>query len=206
MTAATKKPRAAGFTKEVPEATPTPPATDPFARLKEPFPEAMHKQGKMDSEGHTGTYVEWYDICDRIEEVDPMWQHEVTVTYGVVAGQVVCSATASVSILGVTRMGHSSRVVNPATIGKDGKSNETSALQRAAAKFGLTRYLYKRGWSEAGFRLTEEQMANLASVYNLPLEKFHEKATEILGRPITDLDTDTFTASELDILIAAGGK
>lgn len=189
----------AGFT----EVTQPQPQTvvDPFARLKEPFREDQLKQGRVSVEGHSGTYVDWYDICDRIEEVDPTWCHEVNVAYMTVGSKVICAATASIRILDTTRMGHASRVVTADTLAKDGKSTETSALQRAAAKFGLTRYLYRGGWAAPAFKLTDEQLAALGN-FNLDGKTVCEWATEVLGRPVT-IDGE-FTAAELDTLFEVG--
>lgn len=201
---------AVGFTETVVDEPAFKPVKDPLARLKEPFREDQHKQGRVDSTGFVGTFVEWYDICDRIEEVDPNWQHEVKVDYLLVGSKVIVSATASIQILGVTRMGHASTVTTSATIGRDGKATETSSLQRAASKFGLTRYLYRGGREEPRLPLTEEQReavqraADHAAGDDGIAGDADRWVTGIVGRDATV--NGTFTAAELEIILLAGAN
>lgn len=199
--------KAAGFT----DAITSTPATDPFARLKEPFPEEQTKPGEVQSDGFRGTVVEWNHVCDRIEEVDPLWHHWLDAKYiGPIGNKVIVEITCHLTILGITRLGHSAGAATADEVAKVAKSTETDALKRAASKFGVARYLYGGTKKAAGFRLTEEQLvavheaADKAGV--LVGSSIAEWASGILGRMVTNLNDDLLTAAELDILIAAGGK
>lgn len=180
--------------------------TDPFARLKEPFPEEQTKPGEIQSDGFRGTVVEWNHVCDRIEEVDPLWYHWLDAKYiGPIGNKVIVEITCHLTILGVTRLGHSAGAATADNVAKVAKSTETDALKRAASKFGVARYLYGGTKEAAGFKLTEEQKNIFLNNDNIPVGEENEWASGILGRAV-NLSEDLITAAELDILIAAGGK
>lgn len=183
---------------------------DPFARLKEPFPEEQTKLGEVHASGFRGTIVEWNYICDRIEEVDPRWEHRIECRYhGPIGNKMVIEVTAHLSILGVSRMGHSAGAVTADGLGDAAKRIETDALKRAASKFGVARYLYAKGKEEPRFKLTPEQVAAVQEAAGKVLkvgDSFSEWASGILGRETGYLEDGLFTASELDILLAVGGK
>lgn len=196
-------PKAAGFTDAV-----AVPKTDPFTRLKEPFPEEQTKQGEIQPDGFRGTVVEWNHVCDRIEEVDPLWYHWLDAKYiGPIGNKVIVEITCHLTILGVTRLGHSAGAATADNVAKVAKSTETDALKRAASKFGVARYLYGGTKEEPRFKLTDEQVAAvLAGSPALVPDALDGWVSGILGREIADIYEATFTASELDVLIAAGGK
>lgn len=191
-------PKAAGFTDAV-----AAPKTDPFARLKEPFPEDQTKPGEVQPDGYRGTVVEWNHVCDRIEEVDPLWYHWLDAKYiGPIGNKVIVEITCHLTILGVTRLGHSAGAATADNVAKVAKSTETDALKRAASKFGVARYLYGGSKEAAGFKLTEEQLAAVAANCGMPIDAASNWAMNRLGRPApVDFDNDTFTAAELDLLL-----
>lgn len=199
----------AGKTAIKADATSTP-ATDPFARLKEVFPPELTKAGEIQPDGFRGTIVEWNYVCDRIEEVDPTWCHWLDAKYiGPIGNKVIVEITCHLTILGVTRLGHSAGAATADNVAKMAKSTETDALKRAASKFGVARYLYGGTKEAAGFKLTEEQLAAVAANCGMPIDAASNWAMNRLGRPApVDFDNDTFTAAELDLLLmpVAGGK
>ena len=193
----------AGKTAIKADATSTP-ATDPFARLKEVFPPELTKAGEIQPDGFRGTIVEWNYVCDRIEEVDPTWCHWLDAKYiGPIGNKVIVEITCHLTILGVTRLGHSAGAATSENIAKVAKSVETDALKRAASKFGVARYLYGgSGREETAFQLTEAQLADFGNFPALDGKTVSEWAAGILGRPV-QID-GAFTAAEVDLLYAAG--
>lgn len=174
-------------------------------RLKEPFLEAETKKGQIQANGFQGTIVEWNYACDRLDEVDPAWEHYTEAKYhGPIGNKMVVEITVTLTVLGIRRMGHSAEAATADEMANAAKRVETDALKRAAAKFGVARYLY-RGDSrqETAHKLTEEQLQALAVASKGQGES--EWASGILGREV-NLYEGAFTAAELDILIAAGGK
>ena len=167
-------------------------------RLREPFLEAETKKGQIQANGFQGTIVEWNYACDRLDEVDPAWEHYTEAKYhGPIGNKMVVEITVTLTVLGIRRMGHSAEAATADEMANAAKRVETDALKRAAAKFGVARYLY-RGDSrqETAHKLTEEQVLALASK-----GEESEWASGILGRAV-NIYEDTFTASELDILLA----
>lgn len=176
-----------------------------MARLKESFPEEQTKLGEIQPDGFRGTIVEWNHVCDRLDEADPAWDHRINVSYiGPIGDKIIVQVTCTLRVLGIERMGHSAGTATSGTVGNVAKSVETDALKRAATKFGVARYLYAgESRPTPSFTLTEEQRA--AVMGNAPGGAENEWASGLLGRKV-NLDVDSVTAAELDILIAAGGK
>lgn len=180
-------------------------------RLREPFPEAETKKGQIQANGFQGTIVEWNYACDRLDEVDPAWEHYTEAKYhGPIGNKMVVEITVTLTVLGIRRMGHSAEAATADEMANAAKRVETDALKRAAAKFGVARYLY-RGDSrqETAHKLTDEQLGAVhTAASNAGVQvggSVSEWASGILGR-VVDVVTEPITAAELDILIAAGGK
>jgi hypothetical protein len=84
------------------------------------------------------TYIKWEAAARRLDSVYPRWSHAV---HSVVQIGGLVAVTAAITIDGVTREGVGT---GEAITGNGIKAGESSALMRAAAKFGIGRYLYAK--------------------------------------------------------------
>lgn len=98
------------------------------------------REGWKDEDGksHYIDYIEWHTVADILDEKAPNWSHTIR-EIRQVGNFVVISV--SITIDGVTREGIGTGLVN-SEIGI--KKAEHEALKRAALKFGIARYLYKK--------------------------------------------------------------
>lgn len=98
------------------------------------------REGWKDDDGksHYIDYIEWHTVADILDEKAPNWSHTIR-EIRQVGNFVVISV--SITIDGVTREGIGTGLVD-SEIGI--KKAEHEALKRAALKFGIARYLYKK--------------------------------------------------------------
>jgi hypothetical protein len=91
----------------------------------------------------TLTYIPWHEATKLLDYYAPGWTYMVELLH--IAGKVVAIATISIP----TDSGHVSRQAtgneddDKDSFGDPFSNSESMALRRAAAKFGLGRYLYK---------------------------------------------------------------
>lgn len=132
-----------------------------LAKLKAPFSEddVYFREGFYDKtlEDYVPiAYVNWPLLVDRLDEVDPNWEHSVQPLRfeHMVSPEgnnlVHISATATVTVLGVSRQAIASVYINrERDLASAAEKAETNALKRAIAKFGPGRQLYeKEGMTE----------------------------------------------------------
>lgn len=110
--------------------------------LSKPIPDRLLKTKKMG--GNEIIYLPWYTATKMLDYYAPGWQYSVRLEH--IAGKVV--AIASITIIAreakVTREATGSEDEDKSGYGDAFSNAESMALRRAAAKFGLGRYLYDR--------------------------------------------------------------
>jgi hypothetical protein len=111
------------------------------ADLSKPIPERFLRERKQGNQ--TLTYIPWHEATKLLDHYAPGWDYSVQLQH--IAGKVVAIATLSIP----TDKGHVSRQAtgneddDKDSFGDPFSNSESMALRRAAAKFGLGRYLYK---------------------------------------------------------------
>jgi hypothetical protein len=110
--------------------------------LSKPIPESRLKKKKMG--GKEIIFISWYDATRLLDFYAPGWEYQVRLEH--IAGKVVAIAT-------ITIPAEEGRISRQATgnenddkegYGDPFSNAESMALRRAAAKFGLGRYLYDK--------------------------------------------------------------
>lgn len=117
------------------------PINDIIADLSKPIPDSLlrtRKQGNTDLE-----YIPWHNATKLLDFYAPGWTYKIEMKE--MAGKVVCLA--SISIMAkeatVTRMASGYEDDKTSSFGDPFSNASSMALRRAAAHFGLGRYLYK---------------------------------------------------------------
>lgn len=132
---------------------------DIIADLSKPIPAnllSQRKQGKTDI-----TYISWYNATRLLDTYAPGWGYMIELHH--IAGKVAAIATISIiSAEGIiTRQATGYEDEDKEGFGDPFSNSESMALRRAAAKFGLGRYLYdKEHTRSAPVRPTAEQMVS----------------------------------------------
>lgn len=109
--------------------------------LSKPIPDSLlrtRKQGGTDL-----TYIPWFNATRLLDLYAPGWTFRVE--HKEMAGKIVCYASISIVAeeLTVTRMASGNEDDKTSSYGDPWSNSESMALRRAAAKFGLGRYLYQ---------------------------------------------------------------
>lgn len=118
------------------------PINEIVADLAKPLPDQLLKTRRQG--GNDLTYIPWHNATRVLDRYAPGWSYHVEVQH--VADKVVCIAT-------ITIQAEEGSVVRQATgyeddtcggYGDPFSNAESMALRRAAAKFGVGRYLYNK--------------------------------------------------------------
>jgi hypothetical protein len=117
------------------------PINEIIADLAKPIPDSMLRERKQGQT--TLTYIPWHNATRMLDRYAPGWQYFLEVKE--LAGKVVAIAT--IQILAaegqITRMATGFEEEDKAGYGDPFSNASSMALRRAAAHFGLGRYLYK---------------------------------------------------------------
>lgn len=117
------------------------PINEIIADLSKPIPESLlrtRNQGGTDL-----TYIPWFNATRLLDLYAPGWTFKLE--HKEMAGKIVCHAWISIVAkeLTVTRMASGNEDDKTSKYGDPWSNSESMALRRAAAKFGLGRYLYQ---------------------------------------------------------------
>lgn len=111
--------------------------------LSKPIPQSLLRERKQG--GNTLTYIPWYNATKLLDYYAPGWSYAVEVLH--VASSVVIIA--SITIIAkegmVTRQSTGVEEDDAKGYGDPFSNASSMALRRAAAHFGLGRYLYDKG-------------------------------------------------------------
>lgn len=90
------------------------------------------------------TYLPWYKACDILDWHAPGWSYVIDVKS--IGNQVVCIASITIPAREglITRSATGIEEEEVKGYGDPSSNAESMALRRAAAKFGLARYLYEK--------------------------------------------------------------
>jgi hypothetical protein len=95
--------------------------------------------------GQDIVYIPWYHATSVLDFYAPGWTYTVRLEH--IAGKVACIASITIPAKEgmITREATGSEEDDKSGFGDPFSNSESMALRRAAAKFGLGRYLYNKG-------------------------------------------------------------
>jgi hypothetical protein len=117
------------------------PINEIVSDLSKPIPDSLLRTRKQG--GAELTYIPWHNATRLLDAYAPGWSYLVEIHHH--AGKVLAIATISVIAKEgiVTRQATGYEEETASGYGDPFSNSESMALRRAAAKFGLGRYLYK---------------------------------------------------------------
>ncbi len=119
------------------------PITEILADLAKPIPKRYLQERKQG--GTMLTYIPWYYACQLLDRCAPGWDYAVT-NITVTSERIFVTAriTIRASEGEISREATGTELLNCGSYGDPSSNAESMALRRAAAKFGLARYLYDK--------------------------------------------------------------
>jgi hypothetical protein len=111
-----------------------------------PFDQYIEQKPVYSKKSKTGTvdYIPWYAICDILDQLAPGWEWEVSCDYHGERTVVVGRLTIHGSDRSLTRSATGNETNDCGSYGDPCSNAEAMALRRAAAKFGIGRYLWAK--------------------------------------------------------------